>query len=175
MADTAAMAAAPHDGFDHAAIPNDDALSWPRVPHGLEAAVSWRPPRAEGATAPRAAVRQRRHRPWLTKGVGHEEGVAMGQREGVAVGARGPRAAERAKGLGKFPWLKVPSQPGTWPGTWLGTWPGQGWLGRVAVTVWRWPCGGGHVAVTVWRWPCGGGRVAVTVWRSHDLSRDLAG
>ena len=47
---TAAMAAAPHDGFDHAAIPNDDALLWPRVPHGPEAAVGWRPPRAEGAT-----------------------------------------------------------------------------------------------------------------------------
>ena len=46
----AAMAAAPHDGFDHAAIPNDDALSWLRVPHGPEAAVGWRPPRAEGAT-----------------------------------------------------------------------------------------------------------------------------
>ena len=39
-----------------------------------------------------------RHRPWLTKGVGHEEGVAMGQKEGVAVGARGPRAAESALG-----------------------------------------------------------------------------
>ena len=74
----------------------------------------------------------------------------------------------------QFPWLKVPSQPGTWlitwpgtwPGTWLGTWPGtwpgQGWLGHVAVTMWRWPCGGGRVAVAVWRWPCGGGRVAVT-------------
>ena len=45
------------------------------------------PPRDEG-----------RHRPWLTKGVGHEEVVAMGQREGVAVGARGPRAAESALG-----------------------------------------------------------------------------
>ena len=62
------------------------------------------------------------HRPRLTKGVGHEERVAMGQREGVAVGARGPRASERAKGRrecprakgpGKFPWLKVPSRPGT--------------------------------------------------------------
>ena len=37
-----------------------------------------------------------RHRPRLTKGVGHEERVAMGQREGVAVGTRGPRAAESA-------------------------------------------------------------------------------
>ena len=45
----------------------------------------------------------------------------------------------------------------------------------MAVTVWRWPCGGDRVAITVWRWPCGGDRVAVTVWRSHDLSRDLAG
>ena len=45
----------------------------------------------------------------------------------------------------------------------------------MAVTVWRWPCGGGRVAVAVWRWPCGGDRVAVTVWWSHDLSRDLAG
>ena len=97
-------------------------LSWPRVPHGPEAAVNWRPPRAKGATAPRAAVRRRRHRPWLTKGVGLEEGVAIGQRERVAVGARGPRASERAKGHrecprakgpGKFPWSKVPSQPGT--------------------------------------------------------------
>ena len=34
----------------------------------------------------------------VTKGVGHEEGVAMGQRERVAVGARGPRAAESALG-----------------------------------------------------------------------------
>ena len=34
----------------------------------------------------------------------------------------------------------------------------------MAVTVWRWPCGGGRVAVAVWRWPCGGGRVAVAVW-----------
>ena len=39
-----------------------------------------------------------RHWPRLTKGVGHEERVAMGQREGVAVGARGPRAAESALG-----------------------------------------------------------------------------
>ena len=45
------------------------------------------PPRDEG-----------HYRPRLTKGVGHEEGVAMGQREGVALGARGPRAAE--SGLG---------------------------------------------------------------------------
>ena len=45
------------------------------------------PPRDEG-----------RHRPWLTKGVGHEEGVAMGQREGVAVGARGPRALVSSHG-----------------------------------------------------------------------------
>ena len=98
MVATAAMAAAPHDGFDHVAIPNDDALSWLRVPHGPEAAVGWRPPRAEGATAPRAAERRRPYRPRLTKGVGHEERVAMGQREGVAVGARGPRAAESALG-----------------------------------------------------------------------------
>ena len=42
--------------------------------------------------------------------------MAMGQREGVVVGARGLRASERvkgrreclrAKGPGKFPWLKV--------------------------------------------------------------------
>ena len=54
--------------------------------------------------------------------MGQREGVAVGQREGVAVGARGPRASERAKGRqeclrakgpGKFPWLKVPSRPGT--------------------------------------------------------------
>ena len=60
-----------------------------------------------------------RHRLWLTKGINHEEGVAMGQREkvvmgqreGVAVGAKGLKTAEKylkAKGLGKFPWLKVP-------------------------------------------------------------------
>ena len=49
MAATAAMAAAPYNGFDHAAIPNDDDLSWPRVPHGPEAAVGWRSLRAEGA------------------------------------------------------------------------------------------------------------------------------
>ena len=53
------MAAAPHNGFDYAAIPNDNALLWPRVPHGPEAAVDWRPPRAEGATALRAAKRRR--------------------------------------------------------------------------------------------------------------------
>ena len=57
MAATAAMAAAPHDGFDHAAIPNDDALLWPMMPHGPEAAVGWRPPRVKGATALRAAER----------------------------------------------------------------------------------------------------------------------
>ena len=51
------MAAAPYDRFDHAAIPNNDALLWLRVPHGPEAVVSWRPPRAEGATAPKAAER----------------------------------------------------------------------------------------------------------------------
>ena len=45
------------------------------------------PPRDEG-----------RHRPRWTKGVGHEERVAMGQREGVAVGARGLRAAKSALG-----------------------------------------------------------------------------
>ena len=45
------------------------------------------PPRDEG-----------RHWPWLTKGVGHEERVAIGQRKGVAVGARGPRAAKSALG-----------------------------------------------------------------------------
>ena len=44
------MAAAPHDGFDHAAIPNNNALSWPRVPHGPKAAVGWRLPRVKGAT-----------------------------------------------------------------------------------------------------------------------------
>ena len=47
---TVAMAAAPYNRFDHAAILNDDDLSWPRVPHGPEAAVGWRPPRAKGAT-----------------------------------------------------------------------------------------------------------------------------
>ena len=53
MAATATMAAAPLDGFDHTAIPNDDALITYRgqgVPHGPEAAVGWRPPRAKGAT-----------------------------------------------------------------------------------------------------------------------------
>ena len=39
-----------------------------------------------------------RHWPGLTKGIGYEEGVAMGQRERVAVGAKGPRVAENALG-----------------------------------------------------------------------------
>ena len=63
------------------------------------------PPRDEG-----------RHRPRLTKGVGHEEGVAMGQRRRSGRGcqrAKGRRECPRAKGLGKFPWSKVPTQPGT--------------------------------------------------------------
>ena len=63
-----------------------------------------------------------RYWPRLTKGVGHEEKVAMGQREGMAIGAKGLKASEstkgyqeclRAKGPGKFLWLKVPSRPGT--------------------------------------------------------------
>ena len=78
---------------------------WARGRRRLEAAKGRGPPRDEG-----------RHWPWLTKGVGHEKRVATGQREGVAVGARGPRSAESALGpraLGKFPWSKVPAQPGT--------------------------------------------------------------
>ena len=66
----------------------------------MEAGEGQGPPRDEG-----------RYRPWLTKGVGHEERVAVGQREGVAVGARGLRAAESALGpraFGEFPWSKVP-------------------------------------------------------------------
>ena len=55
MAATAAMATAPLDRFNYAAISNDDALSWPRVPYRLEAAVGWRPPRAKGATVLKAA------------------------------------------------------------------------------------------------------------------------
>ena len=74
---------------------------WARCRRRLEAGEGRGPPRDEG-----------RHRPWSTKGVGHEERVVTGQREGVAVGARGPRAAESALGpraLGKFPWSKVPT------------------------------------------------------------------
>ena len=68
---------------------------WARGRRRLKAAEGRGPPRDEG-----------RYRPWLTKGVGHEERVAAGQREGVAVGAREPRAAESALGpraLDKFP------------------------------------------------------------------------
>ena len=57
MAAMAAMAAAPHDGFDYVAIPNDNALLWPRVPYEPKAAVGWRPLRVKGATALRAAER----------------------------------------------------------------------------------------------------------------------
>ena len=59
--------------------------------HRLEAAKGQgrhgrqKPPRDKG-----------RHWPWLTKGVGHEERVAMGQRERMTVGAKGPRAAKSA-------------------------------------------------------------------------------
>ena len=83
---------------------------WARGRRKLEAAKGRGRHRRQGP--PR---NESRHWPWLTKGVGHEEKVAMGQREGVAVGARGPRAAESALGLrafGKFLWLKVLSQPG---------------------------------------------------------------
>ena len=115
----AAMAAAPHDGFDHAAIPNDDALITYR---GQECPMGQRPPYVGGRQGPRAPRRQGpprdkgRHRPWLTKGVGHEERVAMGQRGRSGRGcrrAKGRRECPRAKGPGKFPWSKVPTQPGT--------------------------------------------------------------
>ena len=85
--------------------------------------------------------------------------MAMGQRKGVAVGARGPRAAESALG----PRALVSSHgqrcrhnlahdsshdPAHDPARDPARDPGQGWLGRVAVAVWRWPCGGDRVAVT---------------------------
>ena len=60
---------------------------WARGRRRLKAAKGRGPPRDKG-----------HHRPRLTKGVGHEERVAMGQREGVAVGAKGPRAAKSALG-----------------------------------------------------------------------------
>ena len=43
-----------------------------------------------------------RYWPWLIKGVGHEEKVAISQREGVAMGAKGLRAAENALRLKAF-------------------------------------------------------------------------
>ena len=139
------------------------------MPHGPKAAVDWRPARAEGQGPPRD---EGHHRPWLTKGVGHEERVAAGQREGVAVGARGPRAAEsalRPRALGEFLWLKVSihnlaydlsHDPVYDPAYDPVRDPAKGGCGRVAVIVWRWP------------WPCGGGHVVVAILRSHNLSRD---
>ena len=112
----AAMAAAPHDGFDHAAIPNDDALSWPRVPYGPETAVGWRPLRAEGATAPRAAERRRPPLAMVDEGCWPRGRSGHGPKGRSGRGcqrAKGCRECPRAKGPGKFPWLKVPSQPGT--------------------------------------------------------------
>ena len=58
---------------------------WARGRCKLEAVKGRGPPRDEG-----------RYWPWLTKGIGHEEKVATGQRGGVAVGARGLKAAESA-------------------------------------------------------------------------------
>ena len=87
------MAAAPLDGFDHVAILNDDALLWPRVPHGPKAAVGWRPPRAEGATAPRAAERQR---PPSAK---VDEGCWPRGKSGHGPKGRSGRGCQRAKGL----------------------------------------------------------------------------
>ena len=116
MAAMAAMAAAPHDGFDHAAIPNDDALLWPRVPYGPEAAVGWRPSRAEGATAPRAAEGQRPPSAIVDKGCWPRGRSGHGPKGRSGHGcqrAKGRRECPRAKGPGKFPWSKVPSQPGT--------------------------------------------------------------
>ena len=109
---------------------------WARGRRRLEAAEGRGPPRDEG-----------RHRPWLTKGVGHEERVAAGQREGVAVGARGPKAAESAVGpraLGEFPWSKVPTHnlahdssqnPAHDPARDSARAPAEGGGGRVAVAL----------------------------------------
>ena len=39
----------------------------------------------------------------------------------------------------------------------------------MAVTVWRWPCGGDRVAVAVWRWPCGGHMTCHVTWKDNPL------
>ena len=65
--------------------------------------------------------------------------------------AKGRRECPRAKGPGKFPWSKVPTQPGTWLITWPGTWPGTCGSDRVAVAVWRWPCGGHMTCHVTWQ------------------------
>ena len=91
------------------------------------------------------------------KGVGHEEGVAMGQREGVAMGARGPRAAKSALGLRALvsshvqrcrhnlahdsshdPAHDPARDPARDP-------PKGGWA------VWRWPCGGHMTCHVTWQ------------------------
>ena len=116
MAATAAMATAPHDRFDYAAIPNDDALSWPRVPHGPEAAVGWRPPRAKGATAPRAAERRRPPSAKVDEGYWPRGKSGHGPKGRSGRGcqrAKGRRECPRAKGLSKFLWSKVSTQLGT--------------------------------------------------------------
>ena len=85
--------------------------------------------------------------------------MAAGQKERVAVGARGPRAAESALGpraFGEFPWSKVPTHnlahdsshdPARDPARD----PAQGGWGRVAVAVWRWPCGGHMTCHVTWQ------------------------
>ena len=115
---------------------------WARGRRRLEAAKGRGPPRDKG-----------RHRPWLTKGVGHEERVAMGQREGVAVGARGPRAAESAL----RPRALVSSH-------------GQRCRHNLAHDSSHDPAR--DPAHDLARDPAKSGWA---VWRSHDLSRDLAG
>ena len=97
---TAAMAAAPHDGFDHAAIPNDDVLSWPRVPHGPEAAVGWRPPRAEGATG----AKGRRE---TKAAIGQVDEGGVGHRDGGKVGKEWPWVPE-GQGPPRVPWGQGP-------------------------------------------------------------------
>ena len=69
------------------------------MPHGPEAAVGWRPPRAEGATAPRAAERRRPPSVKVDEGCWLRGKSGYGPRGGVAVGARRPRAVESALGL----------------------------------------------------------------------------
>ena len=116
MAAIMAMAATPYDRFNHAAIPNDNALSWPRVPYGPEAAIGWRPLRAEGATAPRAAERQRPPSAKVDEGCWPRGKSGHGTKGRSGRGcqrAKGRQECPGAKGPGKFPWSKVLTQLGT--------------------------------------------------------------
>ena len=81
--------------------------------------------------------------------------MAIGQREGVAMGTKGPRAAESAL----RPRALVSSH-------------GQRYHHNLAHNSSHNPAHNpardparDRVAVAVWRWPCGGDRVAVAVWR----------